>query len=378
MEQLMVMGFPSDRIYLVEQTNSYYAFLYMGNETMGMREKQITEYPDPLTDACASMAGPKDLWIEKRSVTSCLLTMKQNISTPIPNCGTLKMKTSDGKKRTFLILDTHPVQELRQFFPATEEVEISKSAQRQTAREAYGKELASARNEEDIKKYRIVYWVMVAVSVLASFVPALLGLYLDYILAINLLALIFPVVMAFAKPQWFCFNENNRHNTYGIPMFTVMFPLLISLASLSLMTLRPVDYVSIGRFFLINGLISAALGAALWYFAPERKADPVGLLLIVIIIIMLGWGIGGTINLLDINQGYDWSEDAAVTALEINHSSKGGDSYHVTTATADGETSHEVSEEYYNTLHVGDYVTIDHYEGTLGIPFCWIVEYYDE
>lgn len=378
MEQLMVMGFPSDRIYLVEQTNSYYAFLYMGNETMGMREKQITDYPDTLTDACASMAGPKDLWIEKRSVTSCLLTMKQNISTPMPNCGTLKMKTSDGKKRTFLILDTHPAQELRRFFPATEEVKISKSSRRQAAREAYGKELARNRKEEDIKKYRILYWAMLALPVLTSIVPMLLGMYLDYILAIDLLVAAIPVLLLFIKPQWFCLNENNRGKTYGIPMFSALVPLIVSLGFLSITTLEAADYISLGRYFLINGILSLILGSALWYFAPERKADPVGLLPIIILILMLGWGIGGTINLLDINQGYDWSEFSTVTDLEVSHSGKGGTSYYVTTTSADGELSHKVSKDYFYTLQVGDTVTVDYYEGTLGIPFCWIVEYYDE
>lgn len=378
MEPLMLMGFPSDKIYLVEQTNSYYAFLYMGNETMGMREKQITDYPETLTDACISMAGKKDLWIEKRSVTSCALTMKQNVSTPMPNCGTLKMKTADGKKRTFIILNTHPAQELRQFFPATEEVKISKSSQHQAAREAYGKELARNRNEEDIKKYRILYWAMLALSVPASIVPMLLGMYLDYILAINLLVAAISLLLVFLKPQWFCLNENNRSNTYGIPMFSVIFPLFVSLAFLSIATLEAVDYISWGRYFLINGILSLILGSALWYFAPERKADPVGLLPTLFLILLFGWGIGGTINLLDINQGYDWSEFSTVTDLEVSHSSKGGTSYNVISTTADGEMSHRVSKDYFNTLQVGDTVTVDHYEGTLGIPFCWIVEYYDE
>ncbi len=378
MEQLMVMGFPSDRIYLVEQTNSYYAFLYMGNETMGMREKQITDYPDTLTDACASMAGSKDLWIEKRSVTSCLLTMKQNISTPMPNCGTLKMKTADGKKRTFLILDTHPAQELRRFFPATEEVKISKNSQRQAAREAYGKELARNRKEEDIKKYRILYWAVVALSVFAGFVLPFFALPLDMILAINLLVAAIPILLVFLKPQWFCLNEDKRYNMYGVPMHSVLPPLALSLCSLWIFTVDAVDYISWGRYFLINGLLSLVLGSALWYFAPERKADPIGLLPVIFLITLIGWGIGGTINLLDINQGYDWSEFSTVTDLEVNHSSKGGTSYCVTTTSADGELSHKVGKEYFNTLQVGDTVTVDHYEGTLGIPFCWIVEYYDE
>ncbi len=339
MNALMLMGFPSDRIYLVLQTASYYALLYMGNASFGVREKQITDYPDPLTDAAIEKAGPKDLWIEKRAVTSCALTMKQCRSTQLPNCGSLTLKTADGKKRKFIILDTVPLQELRSFFPATEEVNISRSAQRQSAREAYGKALESARNKKEWNKYRGLYWTSLVLSIAAfaaiTFLPLPLPLWL--LVAINLAAIAFALVLLFMKPQWYCINDSSMRNVYGIPMFSLLLPLFLPLIGLGLFSLQGVDYLSMGRFFLIHGAFSLVFGMALWYFAPERKADSLGLLPLVLLVVLFGYGISGSINLMDICQGYDRSEVVTVTALHISHSSKGGDSYHVTTGTADSE-----------------------------------------
>lgn len=115
---LFVEGFPSDRLYFVYATQMYYAFSYFGNASFGVREDLVPERV--LTDGDRLHAGPKDIWIAKSEITEGKLKMKRCISTQLPSCASLKLKTQDGKKYSFIILQELNEQAIRGFFADVE------------------------------------------------------------------------------------------------------------------------------------------------------------------------------------------------------------------------------------------------------------------
>lgn len=115
---LFVEGFPSDRLYFVYVTQMYYAFSYFGNASFGVREDLVPERV--LTDGDRLHAGPKDIWIAKSEITEGKLKMKRCISTQLPSCASLKLRTQDGKKYSFIILQELNEQAIRGFFADVE------------------------------------------------------------------------------------------------------------------------------------------------------------------------------------------------------------------------------------------------------------------
>lgn len=115
---LWVEGFPSDRMYFVFATQTYYAFVHIGHAEFGVKEDAV---PDkPLTDADRQHAGPKDLWLAKSEILDGTLKMKHCVSTQLPSCASLKLKTRDGKKYSFIILQELDEKTIRGFLADVE------------------------------------------------------------------------------------------------------------------------------------------------------------------------------------------------------------------------------------------------------------------
>ena len=115
---LFVEGFPSDRLYFVFATQMYYAFVHAGHAELGIKEDAV--FDTPLTDGDRLHANPKDIWIAKSEITEGKLKMKRCISTQLPSCASLKLKTRDGKKYSFIILQELDEQTIRDFFTDVE------------------------------------------------------------------------------------------------------------------------------------------------------------------------------------------------------------------------------------------------------------------
>lgn len=117
-DMLWVEGFPSDRMYFVFATQTYYAFVHIGHAELGVKEDTV---PDkPLTDADRQHAAPKDIWIAKSDIAEGTLKMKRCVSTQLPSCASLKFKTRDGKKYNFIILQELNEKTIRGFLADVE------------------------------------------------------------------------------------------------------------------------------------------------------------------------------------------------------------------------------------------------------------------
>lgn len=115
---LFVEGFPSDRLYFVFATQMYYAFVHTGHAELGIKEDAVSD--KPLTDGDRLHANPKDIWLAKSEITEGKLKMKRCISTQLPSCASLKLKTRDGKKYSFIILQELDEKTIRDFFADVE------------------------------------------------------------------------------------------------------------------------------------------------------------------------------------------------------------------------------------------------------------------
>lgn len=86
LSSLMLMGFPSDRIYMVYDCGEVYYFRYLGNETFGIdTELLLAQTPD----ADHIEVAKKDKLYRKQDISSCRLSRKLSASTQLENCGSL-------------------------------------------------------------------------------------------------------------------------------------------------------------------------------------------------------------------------------------------------------------------------------------------------
>lgn len=116
---LLVEGFPNDRLYYVESTQMYYAFVHIGHAELTVKDDLIPE--KKLTDGDRLHAAAKDIWLAKSEIAEIKLKMKRCISTQLPSCASLKFKMNDGKKYSYIVVFQQLTEaDIRTFFADVE------------------------------------------------------------------------------------------------------------------------------------------------------------------------------------------------------------------------------------------------------------------
>ena len=316
--------------------------------------------------------GPRDILIDYSQILSKELTVyspyEQKYSHAVRG-NQLILNTADGKTHTFWIPVKYGIPELRRFFALGDDQIQTHLSERSLE---YGKALH--RKEADQSKY--VWGIVLCIALdLAVLIGAILLPYLPWLI-LGLIALVMPAILALVHPAWYTFTQRSGGSVfiYGKRMLPVHYLLYVA-AMLLAIRLPMVSYLSTARTILIGALPMVLLAVVVWLLSRERSAAPGMRAAVLAMWIVFGAGVGLAVNAADFYcNPPDRTEICPIVTLE-GDAERSGPPHYVTLNTEDGELRFHIDKYSYETMSVGDSVTVEYYDGTLGIPF---VRFYED
>lgn len=360
MNRILVTGALSDREYAAIQTETGFLFHCCSNLN-GFDEREFQR--------SVSSPGPKDIVIDRIQILSKDL---REYSPFESNAGRFRIRlyTSDGKCHQFFIGAKHSLPELRRFFDLNDE-EIRLPERKLE----YGRSLS--RREKDRPLFSLLYLLCFINGLIvfagSFFLPHRLWL------ALGLISIIAPPTLALAFPQWYTLTAASGESKfrYGKRLYPVWIPMLCLPFVLG-MRLPDVTYLSPVRHALLFAFPVVPLALLVWFLSPERKVAPKVLALSLACWIFLGCGTGLVINTADYYCAPPaMREQRRITQLEDRISSSGLHSCYVHLDNAGSSLTLPVTKSYYDTLTCGSFITVDYYNGTLGVPYAYVCEDWD-
>ena len=355
MNRLLVMTAFSERYYAAIQTETGFLF----HNCTGHGDVDRREF-----DRAVAELGPKDIVLDRDQILEKHLRIfaRHEQSQATPGCAYVVLRTAEKTYR-FHVLGKHGEAELRRFFGVSDE-----DVQLPERLPDYGKSLE--RNEKDDTKYIALFLLCGALD-LAVLLSAVLLPYRPWLI-LGLIALLLPVGLALLHPEWYSLTRgvNESRFVYGKKLLPAAVLLFIPPYVLMMGTPQ-LTYLSEARAVLIGMLPVAALSAVVWLLSREKATSPATLAVVLTVWTLMSWGVGLAINALDyFYEPPALTEHRRVVALEGTNKTN----CRVTTGTGEDELVLWVTKEYYDTLSVGDYVTVDFYDGALGVPYAEIYE----
>ena len=428
MDSLMLLGLPGRQLYCLMPTDQYYVFQHYfirrrsERTPRDVRHAEISRHT-PEASGGRRHARASDLRIPRQMVTGF---------TRLDNCATLRLKLADGQAYRFAVLGSHTEAELRESFgvggtqsaaprvyaaptpnkitvpaqptftppaanlpnfvpPTPAPVRPAPLRNRQARRErvrAHLEDMALLRNEKRWPLMRALTFPMVLGGYIFSIIdssmvfgrgaPAVIApaVIAPAICISCILAMLFlPIVL----PQWFSlFQKGKLSESIPIGML-VFFPALgmiarcfYRVASASPLWLIRIVYPSLPRFFMIAAIPGAVIAIAVWLLAKERKFAPAALTAYCCVLLVLLVGVGGRINVLDAENPPDRTESVQFENDDFGEMTF-DDFWRLTVQTTEGELTVPVPGwlrgELLNHPEMPREITVDFYDGTLGIPF---------
>lgn len=355
MNRLRVITSFSERHYAAIQTGTGFLFHDCTKKGGAFDEREFQR--------SVTAPGPKDIVVDNDQILEKKLQMRLPHDPRDFACGSIELRTAEKTYR-FTVLGRHGEVELRKFF------DVGDGEVRRPAPPPDPVDLPK-RNEKDEVKYIWLFLLCgaldMAVLVCAPVLP-----YRPWLI-LGLVALVLPVVLVLVHPEWYTLihDTSDARSFNGRKMLPAMFLLFIP-AFLLALRLPQTTYLSNFRAYVICALPMLVLSALVWLLSRERSRAPGLLALVLACWMLLGIGVGHAINALD----YYYSpptltEQRRITALEKRVGR--GASYLVTTAGGE-ELVFNVDREYFETLSVGDTVTVDYFDGALGAAFADVRE----
>ncbi|MDD6611522.1 MAG: hypothetical protein PUE91_04900 [Clostridiales bacterium] len=372
--RLLLMGFPSDRIYLVYDCGEQYYFYPIGNEVFGIDPEKI---PESIPTRAQMEENRKARIFDKRKISNCKLNRKRSISTQLDNCGSFHF-TYDGKVQKFILLE-HPTEEQiatflsdvsAQFPPKTEaeRKKLQKQAEQSSKIKKASRAIARQQDAETFHTYKLLGRIINIITVIVALGTLFYGE--PYGLWVGLCVLLFALayILCICRPAYFTpsfgsEDESQEHLiTLNIPILCpVIFFLGPDDATCNILTLENL---------IIYTVVCAVLLAVILYFRNIDSCRNIFTLLSSLFYLFMScFGMIGELNyVLDNSVPYD-KATCEITDMELDTSSKGPDTYEITVDFRGEEIDLFIEKEDYERLQIGDTVPVSLYRGGLGIPF---------
>ena len=405
MDSLMLMRLPGRQLYCLMPTDQYYVFqqYYIRRRSSrsprDIRHAEISRYTHEASGSHKNDMA-HDLRIPRRMVTAFTLKMRRVPFLRLDNCATVRLKLSDGTDYRFAVLGVHTDYEIRTQFqsagsegrapfayyaPATADTTRKTGAAVQrmdaktplTSREARRERVMARLEDRTLRRRESHEYLMImlagALAVTAFFfsvtdgrrnVPSGTTFPINPVLSQVIcygciLALLFLPALV---PEWYSLFLNMRGGKRLIPTgFFVIWPA----AGLIYLTFCNTVYLSLPLFFLIACIPGAVIALAVWLVSWERGYAPVRLTLFCCALAVLLVGIGGRINRYAAGGAPEHTETVKIvgegqrsdwTVLKVRIDG------------ADRSVFVYNSDRYRNNAEI----SMDFYDGSLGIPFAQI------
>lgn len=370
---LLLMGFPSDRIYMVYDCGDVYYFRYLGNETFGIKTQRLLDKAPEHIEM-----GEKDKLYRKGEILDCHLIRRKSISTTQENCGSFHF-TYEENLQKFILLGRPSEQQVMDFlsdvsavYPAKSAKTLEKKALETQALSKNAQVLEQERNLSLLKKLqslKTVLSVIVAVDCLGGVIfcspYALWG-------GIGILVSIVSLFLCLWKPTYCSLFNKESH---GVPMVTLAEPIFFSSLMLISLAWMNLNYLSYTRLIIFSTVVAVVLSMLLYIRSRVAQKNLGFVCVILFISFLFGFGLIQTCNYIFTDSEPAKKAIGEITDMQISHTAKGGDFYYISLHTHSEELELSIDEEEYEKLSVGDRIPVYFYSGGLGIPFVDIIKY---
>lgn len=370
---LLLMGFPSDRIYMAYDCGDCYYFRYLGNETFDIKtERLLDKAPEHVE------MGEKDKLYRKDKILDCHLIRRKSISTTQENCGSFHFMYEENLQK-FILLGRPSEQQVMDFlsdvsavYPAKSAKTLEKKALEAQALSKNAQVLEQERNLSLLKKLhslKTVLSVIVAVDCLGGVIFCS-----PYTLwgGIGILVNIVSLFLCLWKPTYCSLFNKESH---GVPMVTLTEPIFFSSLMLILLAWMNLNYLSYTRLIVFSTIVAVVLSVLLYIRSRVAQKNLGFVCAILFISILFGFGFIETCNTIFEDPEPAETAIGEITDMWISHTAKGGDSYNISLKEHGEELEFSINEEEYEKLSVGDRIPVYFYSGGLGIPFVDIIKY---
>ena len=375
---LLVMGYPSDTIYQLISGQREYHFVRLGWSSLGTKSFDRILSPE-LSDEEIRAQMEKGFSIPKAEVDALEITMKNCISTQLPNDGIFTLD-SGGKKRKFILLrldEPATPAAMRDFFS-----DVSGKLTIDTAgyekEEAIRQEIRELSEDPDtrpdparVKRLRPLAVVLTVLPWLCFAAWRLLDLPYRPMAALQVLLALFPLALTIALPRECSINEalrmrSNDSEKARPGTVDMTYPILLSLAPLMIASLRDFNV----RGWIPQLIEGAVLGAILTMLMTRRSKGIrkiwLARVLLTIVFMMFCDGL-----LLETNFLLDRREPMAEQMqIADMHATSGRFPRYTLAFEKDGKTlSLDVESRLYDSVQPGDTVYVVTNRGALGIAY---------
>ena len=382
-DAMLCLGFPSNRLYLLTQTERCFVFTCIGSE-LGVKEGLIPERIP--TDRDRSAKHGKDLWLEKAEIIDFQLRMRHSVSTALPNNAVVKLTVREGKRYTMILCEEREKRSYLEFFA---QVAGRRSGERNERREERQRRredrtLAQRRREEAFaREYRGKrtetgsVWAAVAcvglmISNIILFFTAVVSPEPAPIIWIGFMLLGLAWYLVWKYPAYFSLRDGkdklltkveSRKNGMILQIF---FPA----ASMFIASIQRLHYDDVPRLVVISG---AFVGLLIWLFCVlvrKHLLKRSELISMALLLVMFGSGVPMGLNLL-LSTEEPTLTQTRIVAEKFVSKGKYTDSYRLTLE--DGR-DFDVTYAYFQSVEEGDPVRIGAWDGGLWIPYSQVLE----
>ena len=366
---LLLMGFPSDRIYMVYDCGDVYYFHYLGNEMFGIDDELLLAQAP---DADHIEVGKKDKLYRKQDISTCRLNRRRSASTNLENCGSFHF-TYEGKIQKFIVLEQPSEQQVMDFlsdisavYPPKSDRELAKEQQesQNTERE---QALSAEQDPDTLRKCKIIGGICTVVGALLMIGTIVLCDPYEVWVGACFLFSVFCYLLCVCKPLYFtpCFT---RQENSALSMVSMPIAFASPAIALLLRAILDVNYLSYTKFAIFSVVLGVVLSAVLLARSRTKSIDVVTMSIIYCMIFAFG-SVGEADYLLDSG------EPSQKYVCNITDAYQSENDYTITVDVHGKELDLGVSEEDYQSLSVGDRIPVYFYSGGLGIPFADIIKY---
>ncbi len=342
-DHIFVLRSNSDRVYQLVRCSGQLRAYLVGRELRGIDECGAVNPAEP------RKPGKKDLCIPLDAIRSVSFREHNTYGS------TVKIKT-EGKSYGF-----HPY-----VFTSPEELEAfcrRNLPQAPAPVRHRAPDSATQSRRETLKKVKTVLCIALALVILPFMflqVPYRLFSTLLLLLGCAVIAMIclFPGDIGFEESKQ---NPSGRIDMAAPLLFVTLIPLLRTFLDFDFLDLMPVLYWALG--------IGIPCFLLVIFRNPIFREKTTTVIAVAILLLAFGAGAAGQLNYL-LDREPIQTQSATVTNLFTSSGSRGGTYYNVDVKTSDGEVLNLTTyEELYESLSVGDPVTVYTAEGALGIPW---------
>lgn len=364
----------SGALYQMVRQKDGYAFIKVGNEFAGLREEALAETP-VLTETLAGLQM-KHFRLQDSEISTCEIRLRHSIGSQFPNCGTVCLYISSGKKKKYVVLGALPKEALVAFFRPVQEriVWLEPGRRWEKAREkdrAFATWRVEGQKAELYRKLKIVGTALNVVSAIIALCFLLIAQ--PYLLwsALTVLCFFLAIALQIIFPAYFSlvWTEKESLAKTGTRCITLTETLLFSGSGALIRAMLDFNYVSFVQLGIALLIFVCALMALLLAFCKELRIRVGNAVTVFFLLLLLSGGIPAQLNyLLDFAEPR--LETVIVVSKEVYKRSKGPDEYRCMILTGEREkVTLAVDIETYSALSPGCTASFATYRGGLGIGY---------